>query len=475
MNNIPTDVLRLIAKRYLPDIDLSNLVIVNRRWQKIVDQIATKDPDKTMIIGAHDYVGQSIELGYFDVLKWSTNGYKYLKQEYTDIAAAKSNDPKYLKIFQILVDHGCPIGFVSGIYVAKYGYFDLLKQLYADGMRINHITASWAAESGHFEIVKWFLTIYTLIDTEDFSWIWEHAAAGNSPKHLEILEWLHINNVHRGQFTGFFAARHGHLNILKYLDGIGVPLSDNLCKEAARQGHLDILEWLYSKDPTLIHNNWVCSEAVAFQENPDKILRWLYEHGAPINERTMANAACYGNHKIIEWLYSIQSITQFVCEEAARGDQLEILEWISEKFPPKFWNAETSMWLAYRGNLKTLQWAIENGAPWNESTYVLAADYDLTILKWLKSVDLNNNFAKVRDLNFISRITNPEILEWYLNVRNDMLTLSMSEIVTIIIKCSNLKTLEWALNNLTFPIDETHFKAAKNKPKVTKLLNQVRV
>ncbi len=52
-----------------------------------------------------------------------------------------------------------------------------------------------------------------------------------------------------------------------------------------------------------------------------------------------------------------------VCECAAKGGQLEVLQWARVNSCP--WDWATCAWAARGGHMYVLQWAIENGCPWD--------------------------------------------------------------------------------------------------------------
>ena len=72
-----------------------------------------------------------------------------------------------------------------------------------------------------------------------------------------------------------------------------------------------------------------------------------------------------------------------LCKAAARGGQLEVLQWLRENDCP--WNADTYVGAAHGGKLKVLQWARKKGCPWDVMTCAAATECgNLEVLKWLR-------------------------------------------------------------------------------------------
>ena len=76
-------------------------------------------------------------------------------------------------------------------------------------------------------------------------------------------------------------------------------------------------------------------------------------------------------------------LTVNLCTSAAKGGQLEVLEWLRENECP--WDKNTCKEAAYSGHLEVLQWARENDCPWDENTCRAAAyGGHLEVLQWAR-------------------------------------------------------------------------------------------
>jgi hypothetical protein len=80
-----------------------------------------------------------------------------------------------------------------------------------------------------------------------------------------------IHNQYRQSMLCAYAAKHGLLNVLQYLRGIGCPWNVWTCTYAAEKGHFKILQWAHTK-------------------------------GCPWNELTFAYAARGGHLDVLKWL-----------------------------------------------------------------------------------------------------------------------------------------------------------------------------
>ena len=74
----------------------------------------------------------------------------------------------------------------------------------------------------------------------DFEWGCEYAARGG---HLKVLKWARDNGCPWDEWTCNNAAWGGHLKVLKWLIEKGCPWDEWTCNNAARGGHLEVLKW----------------------------------------------------------------------------------------------------------------------------------------------------------------------------------------------------------------------------------------
>ena len=87
------------------------------------------------------------------------------------------------------------------------------------------------------------------------------------------------------------AARHGHLELVKWLCGEGgFAMDEGVMEQAAMSGNLDLVKWLRGEGCP-----WdlkTCYWAV--NKGHVEVLRWVRENGCPWNAATRDRAAAFG-------------------------------------------------------------------------------------------------------------------------------------------------------------------------------------
>ncbi|QDZ22381.1 hypothetical protein HOP50_07g49200 [Chloropicon primus] len=163
---------------------------------------------------------------------------------------------------------------------------------------------------------------------------------------LKVINWLseklrygcceHLQMQIWGEDTCSYAARGGHLHVIKWLMDEGCPWNNSACAYAARGGHVETLKWMKSQ-------------------------------GCPWNESMVCYAAARGGHlRLLKWQRSNGSEwSQELCEAAAYGGHLETLKWLKSEGCP--WNTQTCASAAEAGHLEVLIWARCQGCPWDKS------------------------------------------------------------------------------------------------------------
>lgn len=150
-----------------------------------------------------------------------------------------------------------------------------------------------AAEHGLIEIIK-----YCYDNNYDHN---KKGLCGIAAKHgqLETLKWLYEHSYAWTCTTINNAAQFGHLEVLKYAYEHGCPL-DHSYRYAVAYGQIHILDYLFEQDCKW-HSN---EDYVAAQNGELEALKWLYNHGYPINKYACYDAVRF-NVKITDWLDTI--------------------------------------------------------------------------------------------------------------------------------------------------------------------------
>ncbi|MFB1021111.1 MAG: ankyrin repeat domain-containing protein, partial [Flavobacteriales bacterium] len=78
-----------------------------------------------------------------------------------------------------------------------------------------------------------------------------------------------------------------------------------------------------------------------------------------------------------------ESCEKVLCKRAARDGDLKMLQWARQNGCP--WDESTCAYAAEGGHLKVLQWAFQNGCPWDWRTCAYAAEGGyLEVLQWAR-------------------------------------------------------------------------------------------
>ena len=151
--------------------------------------------------------------------------------------------------------------------------------------------------------------------------------------------------------------------------------------EAAERGCLSTLRSLHRRGRAELTVNLCTSAAKGGQL---EVLEWLRENECPWDKNTCEEAAYSGHLEVLQWARENGCPwKEDTCWSAAQGGQLEALQWARENGCP--WDERTCRSAAWGGHLPVLQWARENGCPWDETTCACAAWCGhLEMLQWAR-------------------------------------------------------------------------------------------
>jgi hypothetical protein len=135
------------------------------------------------------------------------------------------------------------------------------------------------------------------------------------------------------------AADRGDLNMLKWMTEQGLTISWDAQTYAARQGHLDVLQFLHDNS----NMDSVAYEGAASGGNI-VIMEWLHANNIRPRSSAISSGLLYGQLAAVEYLRSI-------------GTK---------------WHRTNCIYAALH-SAETLEWALDQGAPWNENACVDAA------------------------------------------------------------------------------------------------------
>lgn len=168
------------------------------------------------------------------------------------------------------------------LYLVKNGYTSILLHI-----KRNNGSIMKYLEANERVVTKGFgITLYT------------YASIGN---HVETLKFLQeefeteiVYNVAHA------AAKHGSLDILKYIYEKNAPLLDDIWNIAAEYGHIHVLEWL-------VDNNLKVSKGGgkydgAIKGDGIEVIKWIYAAGYPWEPHMLSIAIAYCSYRVLEWL-----------------------------------------------------------------------------------------------------------------------------------------------------------------------------
>ena len=90
-----------------------------------------------------------------------------------------------------------------------------------------------------------------------------------------------------------FAARQGHLSVIKWAHANGAPFSPITCSVAAFSGHLHVMKWVHAKSLP-----WSILYLPCINNAPDRITRGRGLHG-------IRGVVVKGRTEIVEWMQGL--------------------------------------------------------------------------------------------------------------------------------------------------------------------------
>eukprot|EP00797_Seminavis_robusta_P010078 Sro173_g076240.2 (279) ;mRNA; r:28935-29771 len=152
----------------------------------------------------HAHVCTAIaKIGNITVMRWARQkGFPWNEQ-----TCARAAEYGHLEMLQWSRENGCPWNERTCAEAAEGGHLDVLKWARENRCRWDSCTCSCAAEGGHLDTLKWAreMGVHGSIDMCLCCFKW----------HLD-LKWARENGCPWDVWTCAFAARNGHLEILKW-------------------------------------------------------------------------------------------------------------------------------------------------------------------------------------------------------------------------------------------------------------------
>jgi len=116
------------------------------------------------------------------------------------------------------------------------------------------------------------------------------------------------------------------------------------------------------------------------------VLKWLETKGLSFDKYVCAiEAVRHGQLHILQWLrdYHRFSINGILYKEAIEHDHLHVMKWLRKKEVPWYkWTFEIAC-TAEEGNLEILQWLHNEGCPWHKWGGVVEGELKSEVIEWL--------------------------------------------------------------------------------------------
>jgi|APSaa5957512535_1039671.scaffolds.fasta_scaffold25213_2 hypothetical protein len=148
---------------------------------------------------------------------------------------------------------------------------------------------------------------------------------------IDVLKWLCNNNCDHNEKTCTNAARNGHLELLLWVLDKGCICSNwrVICACAASNGHVNILEKIRpEKQPWIADTIWDCASLNGHLN----VLKWAFENGCPMENLTCCHAAIGGHIDIIDWAHNNGCPINSLVESFAQpGGHPKVINWARMK------------------------------------------------------------------------------------------------------------------------------------------------
>lgn len=255
-------------------------------------------------------------------------------------------------------------------YAAESGYIDILKYVLAHGCPFDELTCAMAARGGQLEVLKFLRN--ELNCPWDYRTVFSAAAMG----HLDVLKWTIANSCESTSIghLGYVSAAGGHFKVVKWLIEEKFYIDNYTCYYAASSGNLELFKLLVSiwlpryetnfADPTNVADYILfrskCANNIAKGGNLDMLKWWIKKKGSPYDYTSiMRLTAKFGHLKMMQWLFVEHDYRSYeLTLMAAKHGHLELLKWLIEEGCPINEYKCTKIAAQY-GRLDVCQWLLE--------------------------------------------------------------------------------------------------------------------
>ncbi|GFH53327.1 hypothetical protein CTEN210_09803 [Chaetoceros tenuissimus] len=239
----------------------------------------------------------------------------------------------------------------------RKGKRDILELGHAMGIDVEELTRfntefREIAEKGDIDMFKLLLEK----DVEISSWLYQILPAAASNNQLQLLKWLHRNNLCQGpeckSYVVLEAIKNGNMQMFKWAQNVFN------CHRIEYVGH-DFLDHTAKSDGL-------------------ELIQYLRSQEISWGEQTFRFAAKIGNISFLQYLvdtgcpHEDPSIYTHAMEIKDNEKALEVLQWLHQHGVP--WNENTCFKAVEKGNLQALKYLRSNDCPWNDSCLIKAIE-----------------------------------------------------------------------------------------------------
>ncbi|AIF81942.1 ankyrin repeat-containing protein [endosymbiont of Acanthamoeba sp. UWC8] len=250
--------------------------------------------------------------GYFEVVKHLVR--QGLKIDFGAVNNALNN--KHFEIARYLAEHGGYINENAIVWAAEKNNFEMVKLLVQCGGKIDEDAVAWAAAKNNFEMVKFLI---------------EHGASINEDAVENVLIENNFEMVvflikHGGKIEDYFvqfAVARNYFEIAKFLVEHGGKINDVSVKNAAAKGSFEMVKFLIE------HGGKINDEAMgtSVAKGNLEMVKFLIEYGGKINDDMVKTAAAKGNLEMIKFLIEHGGKINNALENATANGHLEIIKY----------------------------------------------------------------------------------------------------------------------------------------------------
>ena len=353
---LPVDVSNILLRMF----DLQTVTVVSstcRTWRKIVSAIPRAKSGMCGLAAFH---------GYQNVIVWARSNKAPWRKKIEQIDPKDKNPydtcemailGKHPELFLWAKTQGAPVNkelcmgaaVIVGDLTSVNTIWEAKKAKNGTDFTEPHLFYLMAAEQGQLGALKWLHSKYTLNLTQKMVEI------ATVKGHKDVVEWL-------------------------ICEGVLLDLAQ-ISQWAARSGQLEVLQWSYTAHKKSFKGRYVVLKAL--QSSNTKMLQWL--------------------STLPECIFTSQCL-----EVAASQGNLAGVQFLRDKNIP--WTLDVCLKAAEGNHAKTLDWALQNGAPFeNNGLFAIACHGDR--LETL-AVALANKV--VIPANWAGLVTSTKTLEWIL-------------------------------------------------------------